>query len=277
MIKVCQHCGKEFENRNKKVKYCSRACYYASNIKKIKMICPICGKEFERIPSQEKPYKNHFCSIKCQREFRRLNYSKVEICANCGKEIRVPNHKNNPKHYFCNKDCYYAYKRSFRNEYIIHEKYAEIIVNGGKYGFFNVKIDIEDIDKCKKYNWRIRNMKKGTPYFFAKDNKKNVIHLHRYIMNCPKDKIIDHVNTLDHLDNRKSNLRITDNSTNAINIKNKKNNTSGYKNISYNKIENKWNVHIQKYKKILLNKNFKTLEEAILARDEFIKKNRAIY
>ena len=72
-------------------------------------------------------------------------------------------------------------------------------------------------------------------------------------------------------------MRITDNATNAINIKHKSNNTSGYKNISYAKTEKKWYVDIQKYNKKLFRKRFKTLNEAIKARDEFIKNNRDIY
>lgn len=96
-------------------------------------------------------------------------------------------------------------------------------------------------------------------------------------MNCPEDKIIDHINTHDHLDNRKCNLRRTDYSTNAINIKLKSNNTSGYRNISYDKSKDKWIVKIQKYKKILLSEYANTLEQAIIIRDNFIEKHKDIY
>ena len=40
--------------------------------------------------------------------------------------------------------------------------------------------------------------------------------LHRYIMNCPDDKIVDHINRIRH-DNRKENLRVCTQSENGKN------------------------------------------------------------
>ena len=50
--------------------------------------------------------------------------------------------------------------------------------------------------------------------------------LHRFIMNPPNDKVVDHINR-NTLDNRKQNLRITDIRTNVINRGLQSNNTTG--------------------------------------------------
>lgn len=57
-----------------------------------------------------------------------------------------------------------------------------------------------------------------------KDGKKQTIRMHRLITNCPKGKIIDHINH-DKLDNRKSNLRIC---TQSENMRNKRVQGKGY-------------------------------------------------
>lgn len=203
----------------------------------------------------------------------------ITNCDYCNREFEINTYEyKRLKHHFCSKEHYYAYKRNCNhNEFILKDDYAIIIVKSPKYGIFEVKIDIEDVEKCKQYYWTVRNCKQGTPYFCACTPKVHQLHLHRYLMNCPENMIVDHINTYDHLDNRKSNLRITDVSTNTINIRHKINNTSGYKNISYENYCNRWVVHIQKYKKVIFKKRFKTLEEAIIARDNFIKNNRDLY
>ena len=275
----CQQCGKLFETKQKNRKFCSIECYNKSKKKIINSFCDYCGKPITFYPSQEKYYQNHFCSNECSAKFRSNKNSKKVLCNYCGKEIKIKNSvARTQKQHFCDTNCYYQYKRTInKNEYILHDTYAEIIIKSPKYGIFEVKIDIEDVEKCKEYYWQARNCKHGIIYFYACTPTKKQLHLHRYIMDCPDDKIVDHINTYDHLDNRKSNLRITDNATNAINIKLKRNNTTGHKNISFDKSCNKWRVIIQKYNKILLRKRLETLEEAIILRDKFIEEHRDIY
>lgn len=50
---------------------------------------------------------------------------------------------------------------------------------------------------------------------YAKNIATNTL-LHRYIINCPKDKVVDHINH-NKLDNRKSNLRICTRHENSCN------------------------------------------------------------
>ena len=275
----CQHCGKSFKSKAKNKKFCSTKCYHESQRKIINAFCDYCGKPITFSPSQEKYYQNHFCSNECSAKFRSNKNSKKVLCSYCGKEIKIKNSiDRTQKQHFCDENCYYQYKRTInKNNYILHDTYAEIIVKSPKYGTFYPKIDLEDVEKCKQYYWKVRNCKQGIPYFYASIPKKKSLHLHRYIMNCPADMVVDHINTYDHLDNRKSNLRVTDISTNVINRKQGSNNTSGYKNISYDKNCDMWVVLIQKYKKVLLRKKLKTLAEAVALRDKFIEENRDIY
>ena len=77
-------------------------------------------------------------------------------------------------------------------------------------------------------------------------------------------KYVDHIehNTLD---NRKSKLRIISNKNNLTNRKGKNiNNTSGYRNVSWNKEMQKWTVQIQINKKCVVLGTFPKdqLEEA---------------
>src|ERR1035437_2491085 len=74
-----------------------------------------------------------------------------------------------------------------------------------------VKIDVEDIDKLPDAGFGVYTVKNKRwypyPYVSLKFNTVYRILLSRYLMNCPKDKIIDIVNH-NTLDLRKSNLRI---------------------------------------------------------------------
>ena len=58
----CMECGKEFEPRNQRMKYCSKRCTDAASRRRKRLsICPVCGKKFER--SQEHKV---YCSYGCQ-------------------------------------------------------------------------------------------------------------------------------------------------------------------------------------------------------------------
>ena len=54
MIKICEHCGKEYEARQFNQKYCSKTCSkkarYAEEVKNKSSLppkkCAICGEEF---------------------------------------------------------------------------------------------------------------------------------------------------------------------------------------------------------------------------------------
>jgi hypothetical protein len=81
-----------------------------------------------------------------------------------------------------------------------------------------------------------------------------------------KDEIIDHKNN-NRLDNRLENLRISTNSFNSHNVSKRKDTTSKYIGVSYNKSRNKYIGMIIKDKKSYYCGGFDTQEEAAKARD----------
>lgn len=84
------------------------------------------------------------------------------------------------------------------------------------------KVDNDDYEKLNQYKWCA--VKKGEKYYVqrrwwkASTRQTGTIYMHRQILNAPKSSIVDHING-DSLDNRKSNLRITNKSENAVNVK----------------------------------------------------------
>lgn len=107
-------------------------------------------------------------------------------------------------------------------------------------------VDDEDYEELSQYRWLAG---KNWNTFYASriiklENGKYVrLHMHRFIMNTPKGMQTDHI---DHngLNNCKENLRICTCSENAMNQSKPKNNTSGYKGVSWHKKNKKWRSKI---------------------------------
>ena len=142
-------------------------------------------------------------------------------------------------------------------------------INSSKYGLINVLLDDEDYERIEKdfknLKWTVtKNRNKF--YVQKRVNGKNV-YLHRYVMDCPKDKYVDHINH-NTLDNRKENLRITTNADNLRNGKIRVNNKTGVKGVYFDNKRNKYIARIKvNYKGIFLGR-FDTLEEAQKIRKE---------
>ena len=198
------------------------------------------------------------------------------VCAleGCNNEFdRYIRPSDKPKKMYCCKEHQNLAHRK-TNEYILNEDYAEIVIDSPKYGIVKAKIDLDDVELCKQYCWMaIQTGKRGDFYFTARDRKnpKRYIRLHRLIMNCPDDKVIDHRNTYDHLDNRKSNLRICTALENAQNIKIPLKNKSGYKNVFYDKRKKKFQAFLTRNKKLQHIGYYLTAEEANEAVQEAIQ------
>ncbi len=115
---------------------------------------------------------------------------------------------------------------------------------------YSTKVDDEDFEKFNKYKWQVIIDNKDNNYIRAKrgiyisNKKRKTIYLSREILNTSKEFYVDHINR-DPLDNRKCNLRICTNAENGANRKINKNNTSGFRGISWNKKMNKWRVLIK--------------------------------
>lgn len=115
------------------------------------------------------------------------------------------------------------------------------------YNNVKVKIDSEDLDLVNSYKWHITD----TGYVVTskhiridknKYTTKN-IRLHRLIMGLPNGNI-DHING-DKLDNRKSNLRLCNQSQNIANSKISKRNKSGLKGVFKHQQCDRWAAQIR--------------------------------
>ena len=143
------------------------------------------------------------------------------------------------------------------NEIIEHDDYAEIILyDKSNKEVARTLIDLEDINKCRIYKWHLQEG-------YAQNSKTRLM-LHRYIMDCPSDMIIDHINR-NKLDNRKCNLRVCTHKDNNRNMPRRSNVTSVERGV-YQSSKSGWVARIKVDAKDVYLGTFKTIDEAIEAR-----------
>ena len=152
------------------------------------------------------------------------------------------------------------YTQRTKNEIIIKDNYALIVLCDKELSRkCVVKIDIDDVDKCKSLKWSHHN---GN---YVTNSTLNIL-LHRFIMDCPEGLIIDHINN-NRLDNRKSNLRIVTDTENSINHKLRQDNKSGITGVNWYKPGRKWRARVYKNGITVSLEYFLDLEEAKKARE----------
>ena len=148
-------------------------------------------------------------------------------------------------------------------EYIIHDEYAEIVLKDKYRNIVGYAIiDVDDVEKCKKYKWHMRNTH-NINYAIASLPENKKIHLHRYVLNYNGDKDVDHINH-NGLDNRKDNLRVVNH---PENMRNQKDNRIGIKKVPSGRYSTVVTVN---YKAIYLG-TFDTYDEALDARIKFLE------
>lgn len=188
-------------------------------------------------------------------------------CAVCDKDAvskshgvpLCPKHRSQwYRHHCFNDDTIYA-----PNEYVLYDDHAEIILKNLKCEEVGrAIIDLDDVEKCRPYKWHIRKygyvvatIPEGTRFSMKK------IHLHRLVSDYYGNELnIDHINR-NPLDNRKSNLRITNMQTNAANK-----NGTGVVRVPSGRYQARVMRH---YKQIHIG-TFNTYEEAAEARRQFV-------
>ena len=164
---------------------------------------------------------------------------------------------------------------------------AKELVIESKHGTFIVLYDKEDEDLIKSHTWHISqgsksnknrySVKTNIPYLDSETKCKRYQrrYLSRLIMGEPKGMLVDHING-DTMDNRRSNLRVCSKDENGRNRKiASKNNTSGFKGVSYrkkgpdmiNEWSRPWQAYINYDKKRHHLGMFATAEEAARAYD----------
>lgn len=155
-----------------------------------------------------------------------------------------------------------------KNEFFDRGDYYEMALYSGHseqkiVGY--TKFSKRDLDKIKPYKWN-----------FARQGYvgSQGLSLHRYLMNCPKNLQIDHVNG-DKLDNRQENLRLCNKQENARNNHGYKFKTkvksSKYLGVSWHKRDKLWRALIKVNSKQILIGSFKNERHAAMARDIWAK------
>ena len=126
-------------------------------------------------------------------------------------------------------------------------------------------VDDCDYEELCKNNWHLgangyayRNVYKGKNYIKG-------LYIHRIIINAMKGQEVDHINQI-KLDNRRCNLRIVSSTINKINIKSRRDNTSGCKGVNWSSYHKKWEASIWVNKKHITLGRFKDKEKAIAIR-----------
>lgn len=126
-------------------------------------------------------------------------------------------------------------------------------------------VDSEDFEWLNQWKWQFDHGYATRRQWIAGGKGRGIkIYLHRLIMNNPINDRVDHIDG-NRLDCRRENLRICTHSQNLMNRGKNSNNTSGFKNIIFDKARNKWKVGIKiNYKSHYLGR-FKDIKDALIA------------
>lgn len=154
-------------------------------------------------------------------------------------------------------------KKQFKkyNDYEVQEDYVIMYTQKGEMFL----VDLDEFWKVKNICWCKNN---GGYLSGANTENQEKELLHRYIMNCPAELEVDHINSKAKYDNRKSNLRVATRQQNSANKGISSRNKSGVTGVSWSKSQQKWRARIhQNHKEIHLG-YFENFEDAVHARKQ---------
>lgn len=200
----------------------------------MKIKCDYCGKVFNKDLNQIKITKNHFCSRKC---FGKFKSEHKELWPKGSMKL---------------------------NDFEIKDDIVEIYVESKTHGFKTIIIDREDYEKINFVKWSVIR-DHNTFYAIAKNpTTHRTMRMHRIILGVNGCMSVDHINH-NGLDNRKQNLKECTHYENTQNVLIRKDNSTGFKGVSFSKKSNKYVARITKNKKRLWVGQFNTIEEAVSA------------
>ena len=174
-----------------------------------------------------------------------------EAALKCGNSrscgcARITTNKNKPK----------------RVEYHINGKIVVCTLTNG----VSFLIDSADLPRVSKYGWSYNRPRN---YIFM--NAKPQTQLSRFLMDCPPDLEVDHINH-NRLDNRSCNLRLASRKENCANTRPRVNSRSMYKGVSFCKQTKKWRASITDGKNQYTIGRYSSQEEAARAYDKEAKR-----
>lgn len=155
---------------------------------------------------------------------------------------------------------------NLRNEFEVLGDVTEIYLKRRKGESITTKIDTEDLKRLMRLDntWYSHwSNGTGTYYVAAKIPGSEIsIRLHRFLLNDPSGKVVDHINH-DTLDNRKNNLRPITSAENAQNRKGAaRHNVTNIRGVIWDRFTNKWRAVLRVDGKQIHLGRFNTIEEA---------------
>jgi len=135
-------------------------------------------------------------------------------------------------------------------------------------------VDQKDFYWLNNFHWTVTG---NDEHIYAVRNviksgaKTTALRLHREIMNSPKGLIVDHKNN-NTLDNRRANLRVATHSQNNFNCRKRKNTSSRFIGVSFDKHKTVWTAYISFHRERIWLGCFKTEIDAAKAHDQAAKK-----
>jgi hypothetical protein len=135
-------------------------------------------------------------------------------------------------------------------------------------------VDDCDFENLSKYNWSVTWQ--GARYYahrFAVINgKRTDAKMHRELLGLGRNHLEVHHKNGNGLDNRRGNLEILTPQDHRSFHGDRASNTSGHRGISKNKNTNRWRVRVQRDGVIHYLGNFTMIQDAKIARDEWLGK-----
>ena len=148
------------------------------------------------------------------------------------------------------------------NDYDLSGEYGKCFI-GSTFFIF----DKSDYEKIKNNRWFLSG---GYPATHLRGTGK-IQRLHRFLTDCPFDKVVDHVNH-NRLDNRRENLRVCTSLENNKNLGVRRGTETGHTGIALTANKKRWTARICNNGTHHYLGTYDTLEEAIKARKEAEKK-----
>lgn len=142
-------------------------------------------------------------------------------------------------------------------------------------------VSLEDFYTVSRFKWETYAPKStlaypkeapGTIRYVLRSSAGEFIRLHRDLMKPTGDLVVDHINRVT-LDNRRTNLRVVTRSENMRNTRDR-HRPDGLPRCIYRK-KKAFRVEIRRNKRKAVQRYFKTLEEAVKFRDEYLALERA--
>ena len=155
-----------------------------------------------------------------------------------------------------------------------------LTIESKTHGTHHVLLDDEDYDRViAEGKWHIHKSYRREGVFYVerstpryKNGKRKTIGLHRFIVDAPKGKMVDHING-DGRDNRKENLRICTRAENTRNCNTPPRGTVGYHGVRYlsQTQAKRYHARIKFQGKVESAGVFFTVEEAAMEYDKLAK------